>query len=369
MIVHENSLPAAAYGIPTTTEVAEDSQTNQPSQACEEMVAYRISALGDVALTSGTLLYWHIRHELRFHMVTRAALATLFYNHPAVISVIGLENDDLHGLDELKTFKNLAAQFSNLKLVDLHCSIRSRLLRLLWKNKTFAYRKMSLERRIFLKSKGRFCGDKLQQINVPQRFSTALTKYLGGEIPPPNDVRPAFFLTLNDFSALPKFTAKLDQGYIALHPFAGSIHKTWPPDYWAQLAALLNDAAIPYVWIGQGADLPENMPTGQGNLVNRLDLRQTLAVLSKAALLVSGDSGPVLLARGVNTPVLSLEGPTSPGRDFYLKSEQDQVLVNQINCRPCSLHGKVKSCKHGHACMRGINPQAVFSAIYKMIKP
>ena len=62
------------------------------------------------------------------------------------------------------------------------------------------------------------------------------------------------------------------------------------------------------------------MPESRGavDLVGRLTLRQTAALLQRARLLISNDSGPVHLAAAVGTPVLALFGtadaPAGPKR-------------------------------------------------------
>ena len=55
-----------------------------------EWVVIRLSALGDVALPTGVLEYWHRTHGWTFTLITREAFAPVLEGHPAVRSVIGL---------------------------------------------------------------------------------------------------------------------------------------------------------------------------------------------------------------------------------------------------------------------------------------
>ena len=59
--------------------------------AAERWVAVRLSAMGDVVLTTGVLDFWHRKRGWRFVMVTREALAPIFKNHPAVDEVVCLD--------------------------------------------------------------------------------------------------------------------------------------------------------------------------------------------------------------------------------------------------------------------------------------
>ena len=61
------------------------------------MVMIRLSALGDVALTTGVLMRWRETLGLTFTVLTRESFAPLFFRHPAVREVVGLKTDDLRG--------------------------------------------------------------------------------------------------------------------------------------------------------------------------------------------------------------------------------------------------------------------------------
>lgn len=41
---------------------------------------------------------------------------------------------------------------------------------------------------------------------------------------------------------------------------------------------------------------------------------------------------------------------------------KDRVLESQLDCRPCTLHGK-KHCDRNHACMQSITPEQVMRAL------
>ena len=55
----------------------------------------RLSALGDVALTTGVLEYWHRTRGWTFTVITREAFAPVLERHPAVCSIVGLAKEDL----------------------------------------------------------------------------------------------------------------------------------------------------------------------------------------------------------------------------------------------------------------------------------
>ena len=106
---------------------------------------------------------------------------------------------------------------------------------------------------------------------------------------------------------------------IAVHPWTSNPVKQWPADrYRAVIAHLSCRLRMPTVVIG-GADAVGQadsvIPDAAApvvNLTGRLSLRQLAALLQRARLLVSNDSGPVHLAAAVGTPTVVLFGTPDP---------------------------------------------------------
>lgn len=68
------------------------------------------------------------------------------------------------------------------------------------------------------------------------------------------------------------------------------------------------------------------------NLIGKLSLSETSAVLKSCRVLVSGDTGPAHMAVAVGTPVIGLYGPTNPRRSGPYGCEN--LILDQSNrCR------------------------------------
>lgn len=335
------------------------------------MVVVRLSALGDVALTTGVLLRWREVLGLRFTVLTKAAFAPLFDAHPAVHKVVPLSPDDLHGGRQYRLFRKLASSYRGVPLVDLHGTLRTRLLSQLWKGTVYRYPKYALARRLFLLSGGRMCRPTLLARNVPQRYAAALEPLWPQGFD--KDLLVPFLAvdeddddwSLDALAPLVRHTRPV----IALHPFATHPVKTWPSEHWRILALSLAKRGIPYFWIGHGdvsafAPAAESVPYGRSSLdlTNRTTLRQLIALLDQADALVTGDSGPMHLATGVGTPVVALFGPTCREWGFFPSGEEDLVLQAPLPCRPCSLHGKTGTAC-GQDCMKALTPDMVLEAL------
>jgi len=102
-------------------------------------------------------------------------------------------------------------------------------------------------------------------------------------------------------------------------PGAGSPAKIWDDRHWVELARDLRaTAGIPIVvaW-GPGEDRAAARIARESDSVQAppTTLRQLAYLLSRARLVIGGDTGPLHLAAALGTPVVGLYGPTSVDRN------------------------------------------------------
>ena len=106
-------------------------------------------------------------------------------------------------------------------------------------------------------------------------------------------------------------------GFVLLSPAAGWGAKTWPAERWQLLAEQL--AAEGYaVLVNAGGPADRAVTSaatgdGPGQLID-CGIADLIALTRRAKLVVGGDTGPVHLAAALGRPVVSLYGPTHPGR-------------------------------------------------------
>lgn len=322
----------------------------------------RLSALGDVVLTTGVLAHWERRFAVRFSVLTKEAFAPVFAGHPAVDQVLSLDAPSLRPGALFPWFRNIAEQYSDWGLVDLHGTLRSRLLAALWKGPVLRYPKYSTARRLFLMSRGKLGQGKLLSASVPQRYALAME-----DSPPPAEkLIPKIYLSSAEraagISRISVLGCLPGKGIVALHPYATYSRKAWPEEHWRSLVASLDRAGMPWVVVGRGRPL---FPGDGRDLTNGSNLRESCAILAACAVLVTGDSGPMHLAAAVGTPVLALFGPTTREWGFFPAGPHDVVLQQDLACRPCSLHGN-KACPRDGECLRSIEPQDVLAQVLAM---
>ena len=336
---------------------------NNPASFPQHWTAFRLGRLGDVVLCTGVLDYFSRHFGWTFTVVVKAAFAPVFEQAPYIDKIVCPTQSELSGLHWPQFCRSLADHEQGSMLLDLHGTTRSRVLSFFWRGPVLRYPKMSLKRRIFLLSSKRAFSASLRCHTVPQRYYMAVNS----PPPPPHELLPVIYLTEEEKAAAQaRITALYGQGIrpVALHPFAAHPLKSWSPKRWQELAALLDSKKI--AWIALGSDpLPSPFVGNKRDLCNSTSLRESCALLSCCAALISGDSGPMHLATGVGTPVVALFGPTTREWGFYPSGARDVVCEQNLPCRPCSLHGKA-ACPYAGRCLDGLLPQVIFE---KHIQP
>ncbi len=140
--------------------------------------------------------------------------------------------------------------------------------------------------------------------------------------------------------------------------------KRWPAQRFAALADALALRGLPCAIIvgpdernlGESVSAAARAPLPL--LGEDLDPASLAALLSRARLLVSNDSGPMHLAAAVGTPVVAFFGPTDPGRTAGVGSTV-RVLDRYLFCSPCHAY----ACPYGHECMEEITVEMGLRAI------
>lgn len=157
--------------------------------------------------------------------------------------------------------------------------------------------------------------------------------------------------------------------YALLNPGGGWPNKRWAPDRFGRVASVLRSQhGLPSVVLwGPGeqslaravADASEGSacvapPTAIGDLV---------ALVSDAALFVSGDTGPLHLAAAVGTPIAGIYGPTDPLRNGPWADKD--VTVSRYDA--CGCHHK-RRCTARAWCLAGITVDDVTAAITRRLE-
>lgn len=150
--------------------------------------------------------------------------------------------------------------------------------------------------------------------------------------------------------------------------------KRWPIPYWATLIDRLireNDAQI--VLTGAPGDMLQieqvmrRLHERAINLAGKTSLTQLAALLQRADLLISGDSGPLHMGVACDTAIVSIYGPTNPSLGGPVSSDAI-VLRSDIWCSPCYNARDTADCRfYTTQCMKNITPTLVFEAVQQKL--
>jgi ADP-heptose:LPS heptosyltransferase len=134
-----------------------------------------------------------------------------------------------------------------------------------------------------------------------------------------------------------------DEKFACLHPGAADPYKCWPAERFGAVAAHLrrrHGLRVMVTGVGDEKSLFEAVGRAAGgdDLVQATDLplRVLTALLARARVLVTNDTGPLHLALTQNTPSLSLFVPTDAATIGPLQAGPNHVAIQKDRpCQPC----------------------------------
>jgi ADP-heptose:LPS heptosyltransferase len=344
----------------------------QTGDGVSTILVLRFSSIGDIILTTPVLRAMRARWpEARITFVTRARFAGLLKGNPAVDEVETLAEPG--GRGELD---RLAARLERRKwdlLVDLHNSLRSRLLRRRVPASCITvYRKPLFRRSLLIYGRIDLYGP--NPAPVPERYTEALyglgVRLDGGpcELHPSGEDFDIFYGKLP-----PRW--KDGRQFLALAPGAAWPVKRWPPERFAEAAGALCDAhGLRALVLGgeQEREICERVCQALGpelslNLAGELPILASASALSRARLLIANDTGLMHAATAVCAPVVAVFGPTTCHFGYFPYSAASRVVEASLYCRPCTHNGRAR-CPLGHfRCMRDIKPGQVIAAAQELL--
>ena len=179
------------------------------------------------------------------------------------------------------------------------------------------------------------------------------------------------YLQANVEQLVRKFSLEIDKPILALCPGASyGPAKRWLPKYFVEIAQ--NKLALGWqVWIFGAQqdldvidDIQQQLNQKAFCFAGKLDLSETIDLLSQAKSVVSNDSGLLHIAASLDKPLVAIYGSTSPNFTPPLGNKV-RVLKQDLACSPCFK----RQCPLQHFnCMKTIKPQQVLDALDSLEK-
>ena len=336
--------------------------------AAQRILIIRLSALGDVVMASGLIpAMRELSPQAYIAWLVEPAAAPLLRHNPRLDEIIVLPRDEWRALWRARcpiallcsvlAFRRLLRSHRFDLAVDAQGLFKSALCAW-WSG---AARRVSLigreGSRWLMTERLMPKPDPLKPIGTEYR---ALARHLGAQSPYRMDLavgdapRAAAAITLA--------AAGVKAPYAVLCPYTTRPQKHWFDERWAVLAQRLAAAGVTPVLVGGPSDaaqapaIADHAP-GLVNLVGRLKLDDTVAVIAGSALLIGVDTGLTHMGSALNVPTVAMFGSTRPYLDA--RTPRTVVLYEARHCSPCRRH---PTCDGRYDCMRVFEVDTVLRA-------
>ncbi len=267
----------------------------------------------------------------QIYFLTKEEFGSLVLLHPKVKKVINFnKKEGILGLIRL----GLSLRKEKFDIVyDAHSNLRSGILRLILKpfsNSIFIERPKNRIKRILLFW---FRINKFPNPFRGMKSYLAPLKKLGVSQNPTN-------LHINDSFDIKKWVPF--EKFIVLAPSAAWELKRWPLEYWKSLIEFCPTEK--FVILGGASDKfcldLQNIDQSRCiSLAGAVSFVESTYIVSKADLVISGDTGIIHIADLLGIKGIALIGPSAFG---YPTGEHIKVLERPLECRPCTKDGRGK---------------------------
>jgi ADP-heptose:LPS heptosyltransferase len=327
------------------------------SKKVNKILVLRFSSIGDIVLTTPVLriIKTQMPH-VELHYCTKKSYHSLLASNPHI--------DKIYTLD-----KELAPLVATLKtekydfVVDLHNSLRTRLIKLQLGVKSKAFDKLNTRKWIFTN----FKKNVMPNVHIVDRYVDTL-KPLGLK----NDEEGLEYFIPHKDEIEKDWLPETHREYYIVYAIGGQhATKKLPLKKMIQLCDQINK---PIVLIGG----KEDVETGEQiadffnqqsdeiieklnkkavifNACGKFNINQSAAIIRDAKVVFTHDTGMMHIAAAFKKKIYSIWGNTSPHFGMYpYKTEFVIYENNKLKCRPCSKIG-FKACPKGHfKCMNDL---------------
>jgi lipopolysaccharide heptosyltransferase I len=215
------------------------------------------------------------------------------------------------------------------------------------------------------------------RIPIPTLDVHAIDRYLWvGRLLGFDDTQPEMGIFLSS-----ETEAKM-QDLLAAHHFSkfavlvpGTIWETkhWPAERFAEVGcALKKDRGLDIVIAGTPREKARclrvaQLCPGAADLSGRTTPADLAALIRRAEVCVTNDSGPMHLAVALQRPVVSLFGPTNPVHIGPYGHPESVMRVDHLACSPCN-YRRLSQCPHEHTCMQQLSASMVIIRIERLLE-
>jgi heptosyltransferase-2 len=311
---------------------------------------------------------------VKIHFLVKKQFRNLVEHNPNIDHVHAIESS-ISLRDFLKFRNQLFTDYQFDAVVDLHDSLRSRIMGMGAGLPVYRYSKDRFRRWLYIYWK---IQTRAMSYDIVEKYFRALEDLgIQGEDKDLEFYFPEHFET-DSVSAIDDYMDFAGSELpVTVAPGAAWKTKQWLPERFAMVCEhLISEYDATIALLGSAAEegiardiyLQLSGTESVFNYVGKTSIMES-AMLTKAAKLhIANDSGLTHIARAVGTPAAVVMGGTTPELGFFQNFTSGEVIENSdLWCRPCSHIGR-DSCPLGHfRCMKNISTEQVINTLQRMI--
>ena len=217
----------------------------------------------------------------------------------------------------------------------------------------------------------------LHQTQYYQRLAQAITHHHHDDLAPRLDMDPQVKTVCA--KKFPEVFFPSDAIWVGINP--GSVYgsaKRWMPERFAEMGDQLverltrevpESVSVRCLLVGGrgeeslGLDIARQMVHQPIILSGKTTIRELMGVLTRCAVLVTNDTGPMHIAKALGIPVVAIFGSTDPHTTGPY-GQSTGVVRASVRCSPCLL----RACPIDHRCMTQISVERVVEEVMSQVK-
>jgi ADP-heptose:LPS heptosyltransferase len=328
-----------------------------------KILIVRFSSIGDLVLTTPVIRCVKKQTGAEVHVLTFSRFSQVLANNPHIDQLISIKTSIREVLPRLR-------QERYDLVVDLHRNIRTLSLKLRLLRPSVSFRKLNFRKYLLVRLKL----DCMPKVHIVERY-LATVRSLGVK---DDGEGLDYFITDNDRKLLELLPLTFNRGYVVMVVGGRYVTKIYPEDL---AAGVVSQLPMPVVLLGGSEDQSRaeqiiSMKTANEvfNGCGLFSLNGSAAVVEKAAVVITNDTGLMHIAAAFKRKIVSIWGNTVPelGMTPWLCADlchhSIQIEAVDVHCRPCSKLGYA-TCPKGHfRCMRNITPEVIGDAVGMLIE-
>lgn len=312
----------------------------------KKILVIQTAFIGDVILATGVLESLHAAYpNAQIDFLVRKGNEALVKEHPFLSEIIIWDKKVSKYLSMLSIIRKARSNKYDV-VINLQRFASSGIMTLF----SGAKRKYGFDKNplsfLFTKAFPHVIAEKGEQYMHETERNFAVLQELNGVV----YCKPKVYPTKSDYQKVETFTT---DRFVTISPASVWETKKFPVEKWVELIHRLKSRVVllggpgDRVLCNQIADRCHNRVVQV--LAGDLTLLQSAALMVKADMNYTNDSGPLHLASAMNAPTTGVFCSTIPEFGFGPLSDSSKVVESTmtLTCRPCGVHGH-KKCPEGH---------------------